>query len=78
MRKVHLTESKYEDFYGGPRPKFAVSVIKKKNVGKKPENKTPTTSASNTPKPGSTAMSAVSSKGNSPSGMPQFVRMTIQ
>ena len=68
MRKMRLTEAKYEDFYSGPRPKFTMSVIKKKNVGKKLEDKTPSSSTSSTPKTTNTAVPSSSSKNNSPSG----------
>jgi hypothetical protein len=69
MRKLHLTEAKWEDFYGGHRPHFARSDIKKKNVGRRPSDTTPSPSTSTTPKPASgTPNSAVSSKSSSPSG----------
>ncbi|XP_076442628.1 LOW QUALITY PROTEIN: bromodomain adjacent to zinc finger domain protein 1A-like [Babylonia areolata] len=72
MQKMHLTEAKYEDFYGGPRPKFQASIIKKKNLGKKPLEAVPTPTAStSTPKTtsGKSANSTptVSSKNSSPS-----------
>lgn len=67
MRKLHLTEARYEDFFSGPKPHFGRSDIKKKNVGKKPIEKTPTPSTSTTPKiTTSTPPSTTNSKNSSP------------
>lgn len=66
---MRLMESKYEDFFSGRRPKFTMSVIKKRNGGKKPMDRTPvTTSATSTPKTMNAATLSGSSKNSSPLG----------